>query len=598
MTNLKATKKALVSSVLALVMCFTMLLGTTFAWFTDSVTSSGNVIQAGKLDVELYKWNDTVDAEHANATAISESSEPIFGKADSTTANANTADTLWEPGKTQTVYLSIKNNGTLDLKYKVALEVTNITNGLNEVLTYVINNDVQYGGLTKADLPADWSNCSKVVSGINIATEDVALEAGAEHFFALSVHMDELAGNEYQNGNITFNIKVLAGQLASEEDSFDNQYDADAIYPDLNYVEIPSNDEFPVAGLDVDVLNENDEKVGSMNFPSAALDDNATHVAGKIVPTDSYAYNIAINAGEEVLYFDITAMGLKSDNDVPVTVRVYLGEDKIYDPNTFKMYHKDQEIDCSYNPNDGYVTFASATFSPFAIVFDADSTYVPSVVPAGLPEANVVASPEYVGVDLEWGSYGQWSPTAGLDNHLEAAYTFSCKETLEEAKLNDYANWYCDFYVVLDKALGANQIFLGGNYGSFGWVGFHNGELELEANTEIGLLESVTTNPWTYADVYNFVNEFTCGVGDVNDALDGATFTVKLRLTNPADSKEFYDVNVVTYTFGGTPVIDGATVVTTAEQLAEAFENADDNTEIQLGGDIDLNDLNNLMNGN
>ena len=407
MTNLKATKKALVSSVLALVMCFTMLLGTTFAWFTDSVTSSGNVIQAGKLDVELYKWNDTVDAEHANATAISESSEPIFGKAD--IAQNDASATLWEPGKTQTVYLSIKNNGTLDLKYKVALEVTNITNGLNEVLTYVINNDVQYGGLTKADLPADWSNCSKVVSGINIATEDVALEAGAEHFFALSVHMDELAGNEYQNGNITFNIKVLAGQLASEEDSFDNQYDADAIYPDFNYVEIDrSNPDFPVRGQDIDVyhVNNKDQKVGSMNFPSAALDPNATHVAGSIVSTDSYAYNIAIGNGEEVLYFDISASGLKSDNDVPVKVKVYMGEDKQYDPNTFKVYHKDQEIDCSYDPNTGYVTFHSATFSPFAIVFDADSTYVPSVVPAGLPEANVVASPEYVGVDLEWGSYG------------------------------------------------------------------------------------------------------------------------------------------------------------------------------------------------
>ena len=553
MTNLKATKKALVSSVLALVMCFTMLLGTTFAWFTDSVTSSGNVIQAGKLDVELYKWNGTVDAEHANATAISESSEPIFGKAESTTANATTADTLWEPGKTQTVYLSIKNNGTLDLKYKVALEVTNITNGLNEVLTYVINNDVQYGGLTTDPFDADGVVGKSVVSGINIATEDVALTAGGEHFFALSVHMDELAGNEYQNGNITFNIKVLAGQLASEEDSFDNQYDADAIYPDFNYVEIPSAENFPLAGLDVDVFDENDKttKVGSMNFPSAALDPDATHVAGSIVPADSYAYNIAIGNDEEVLYFDISASGLKSDNDVPVKVKVYIGEDKQYDPNTFKVYHKDQVIDCSYDPNTGYVTFASATFSPFAIVFDADSTYDaydPNDTQA-LPQAKVDESSEYVGVDLDWGSYGQWSPTEGLNNHLEAAYTFSCTQTLEQAKASKYAEWYCDFYVVLDKDLGENEIFLGGNYGSFGWVGFHNGDLTLEANTEIGLLESVTTNPWTYVDVVQNVDTFICGVGHVGEGLNGATFTVMLRLTNPENEAEFYNVATITYTF-------------------------------------------------
>ena len=57
MTNAKSTKKALIASVLSLVLCFTMLLGTTFAWFTDSVTSSNNIIKAGNLDVEMY-WAD------------------------------------------------------------------------------------------------------------------------------------------------------------------------------------------------------------------------------------------------------------------------------------------------------------------------------------------------------------------------------------------------------------------------------------------------------------------------------------------------------------------------------------------------------------
>ena len=47
----------------------------------------------------------------------------------------------------------------------------------------------------------------------------------------------------------------------------------------------------------------------------------------------------------------------------------------------------------------------------------------------------------------------------------------------------------------------------------------------------------------------SFVGEFTCGVGDVDDALSGATFTVMLRLTNPQDSSEFYNVATVNYTF-------------------------------------------------
>ena len=161
---------------------------------------------------------------------------------------------------------------------------------------------------------------------------------------------------------------------------------------------------------------------------------------------------------------------------------------------------------------------------------------------------------------------------------MESAYTFQCEETAAEAALNPYANWYCDFYVMLDKDLGENQIFLGGNYGSFGWVGFHNGELKLPANTEIGLLESVTTNPWTYLDVASYVGTFICGVGDVDNALNGATFTVMLRLTNPENPNEYYNIHTEKYTF--------TTVVNSGDELQDAINNGD--TNISLGGDIDL----------
>lgn len=221
MTN-NTTKRALISSALALALCFVMLVGTTFAWFTDEVTSKDNVIKTGTLDVQLFMH----DANGAHE--ITDSSDPLFGKENSTTANATTSDTLWEPGKTQTVYLSIKNNGSLDLKYKVAIDVTGVEKNLHEVMEYIITPDAQYNTVTKADL--DWTQGIAVNEGVNVGAEDVALKVGETHYFALSVHMDEYANNDYQNGNITFNLKVLAGQLASEYDSFDNQYDANAGY--------------------------------------------------------------------------------------------------------------------------------------------------------------------------------------------------------------------------------------------------------------------------------------------------------------------------------------------------------------------------------
>ena len=61
MTKTRSTKRALLTSGLVLIMCITMLIGTTFAWFTDSVTSAGNIIKSGTLDVEMY-WAEGTEA--------------------------------------------------------------------------------------------------------------------------------------------------------------------------------------------------------------------------------------------------------------------------------------------------------------------------------------------------------------------------------------------------------------------------------------------------------------------------------------------------------------------------------------------------------
>ena len=137
MTNTKTTKRALLMSVMALFLCVTMLMGTTYAWFTDSVTSANNKIVAGNLDVQLWMHNGT---EYVD---ISDSTQPLFGADDDSLAVNDPTDTVWEPGKTQVVYLSIRNGGNLALKYKVAINVKNSTNNLHEVMQYAITPDAQ-----------------------------------------------------------------------------------------------------------------------------------------------------------------------------------------------------------------------------------------------------------------------------------------------------------------------------------------------------------------------------------------------------------------------------------------------------------------------
>ena len=218
MNNQKTTKRSLVAAGLVLLLCIAMLVGTTFAWFTDSASTAVNKIQAGTLDVQLlmYDGTDYVD--------ISNDSRAVFGTG--SIAQNNNASTLWEPGKTQVAYLAIKNNGNLALKYKVALDVDNVSKNLYEVMEYAITPDA-----TNTNPVSPWTTGNSVVEGTQVVANNVSLAKGATHYFALSVHMKEEAGNDYQGGEVDFDLTVLATQLPEEYDSFGNQYDKDAEYP-------------------------------------------------------------------------------------------------------------------------------------------------------------------------------------------------------------------------------------------------------------------------------------------------------------------------------------------------------------------------------
>lgn len=509
MTKMKNTKRALLLSALSLLLCVSMLVGSTFAWFTDSVTSGSNIIKSGTLEVALLDAN--------GASLENEMIEWI-------TADGRAQDAiLWEPGCTySTETFTVKNEGNLALKYKLLI------NG--------ITGDVK---LLEA---IEWT---VTVGSTETALADLngeLLPGESSEAIVLTGHMKEEAGNEYQDLTVeNISVSVVATQLTSEFDSIDDQYDANATFSGLSSGILEPGQ----SAIEIPVTDGAKTNLGSATIPAEALAAGATTSEALILPME-YEGNFTVAAGMESKSFNITVSNLKAGNTAAVKVKVRVGEGM--DPATFKLYHYDQEIPCTYDPYDGFVSFESASFSPFTIVYDAESEYVaPDAKPEDLPAAAV--TPYTPAEEIVWGNYGQWSPTEGLEANLDAIYKFACTETLEEAEANPYANWECDFFVKLDRDLAANEIFLGGNYGDFGWVGFHNGDMTLEANTEIALLGSVTNNPWTYVDVVQFVGEFVCGVGNVGNSLEGATFTVTLRLTNPEDASQFYNVASIDYVF-------------------------------------------------
>ena len=228
MTNSKSTKRALLSSVFAVVICVAMLIGTTFAWFTDTASTGINKIQSGNLDVELEYSKDFSKWEKVDNTT------KVFDD-----------NTLWEPGYTQVVYLRVKNAGNLALKYTLGLGNIRDNQGTNVAgVRYGLGNFVKMGTVEATKAYADRAEAidavNTVADTINLIGEKgvvgATLEPNETKTYAMVVYMPTEVGNEanpknkdsYWAAKLTFGIMVNATQATVESDSFDNTYDEKA----------------------------------------------------------------------------------------------------------------------------------------------------------------------------------------------------------------------------------------------------------------------------------------------------------------------------------------------------------------------------------
>ena len=220
MTNKKSTKSALMSSIVALVLCFAMLLGTTYAWFTDSAASEGNVIKSGTLDVELYWADGSKEVPVAVEGWTKASDGPIY-----------TEDQIWEPGYTDAKHIMISNLGNLALKYQLAI----IPNGEVSALADVIDVYMYDGAATQVATRDNLQGAEHVGTLADLINKGIKrgnLLADEDYTATLVLKMREDAGNEYQELSIgtDFSIRILATQLSSEFDSFDEYYDGGAAW--------------------------------------------------------------------------------------------------------------------------------------------------------------------------------------------------------------------------------------------------------------------------------------------------------------------------------------------------------------------------------
>ncbi len=375
----KASKKtSLLLSLFCILMCVTVLIGTSFAWFTDTVTSGSNRIQTGTLKVGM---------EYRTVT---------LGQASQSWTDANGAgdildpDALYEPGYVSLTLFRIENKGSLSFKYQLALKLAE-QQGINvfgepfKLSDYLSFNLIPLAGTDKEKALGETAtyqredalallNNNPAELGFNAQNTVDAVMPVKENgnandkydVVALVIYMPETVGNKAMYDttapSVSLDFKLVATQYTDEKDSFDQYYDEKAVYNDEDNPVRPNWTAFQY--IKGDLANELVCYDGT-GFPVVKVKSDAPLNGTLIVSECNAPIGFNVTAGTIYKSYNISVVG---DNGNPVagdfTVQMYVGEGY---PN-LKMYHNGVEMaagDYSYNADDGYVTFTTDSFSVF-----------------------------------------------------------------------------------------------------------------------------------------------------------------------------------------------------------------------------------------
>ena len=395
MTKKRSTRLSLFTSLIALLVCCSMLIGTTFAWFTDTVQSESNLISTGNLDIELYHASIKTNGadERVNNTT------KLFDSIDSG---------LWEPGAMVWERFTVKNEGSLALKYQFALLASEATvvDGVSFaslLKVAIVEDGFDYTREKVQAIPADrW----KTVDSFENITSSAAFLPGAADSFGIVIWWQPSENDNLFNMNngkigeasVNLGVALSATQAMSEEDSFGSDYDEDAVWPEID---LGKSVTVPVGQLDAS--NKTIAPITmsghgyNVTVPAGVeIADGAKELTLTVDATDRSS-NINMTMGQISRSLDVHIEGISENNDVPMLIELGAVLPTDYKQENIELYHVENGVankmnlvadpalhnDFSYNSATGEVTVALASFSE-----------VTAVVAVGDPWAG--------GVDISW----------------------------------------------------------------------------------------------------------------------------------------------------------------------------------------------------
>ncbi len=379
------TKSRWILSIITLLFCVATFVGTTFAWFTDSVTSSNNIIASGTLDVEMH-WAKTLDS--TDWKNVETDNTPIFN-------NKN-----WEPGYTEVRYIKIKNVGSLAFKYSLAVIPNGRVGDLAEVIDvyYVVNptsnlTSASISNLSSVGTLKDMIGTHKGGGVLLPKNEEKAGFYSGEIIVAIALRLPKTVGNFYQDSSVgdTFDIQIIATQYGYESDSFAPDYDNGAQFPafgDEKQAYTPvvptAENKVPVGGV---YLANTEDKISATVPEGVQLNEGVNALTLTVNKLDESSSNVILDETEVILPLDVHIDGVSKNNTVPITVLLEEVAPIGLNVGNFKLFHvengatremnaKDKVEDFTdhndfvYDPVTGNITLYVASFSEVSIVAD------------------------------------------------------------------------------------------------------------------------------------------------------------------------------------------------------------------------------------
>ena len=398
---MKNKRTALFHSIVSLLLCVSMLVGTTFAWFTDSVTTGINTIASGVLDVELYHSNAAVSNERVDSNTklfMDLQGKPI----------------LWEPGVVSYENLRITNEGDLALAYQLAINTANENyiidlSGAQYGLSQILKVGVVENGITATDRAGvvasvedtNWTTLANFLRNGSLLPEG---EGESEKTWGIVIYWEPGENDNLWNLNngkrlnegtelsIDLGVKLIATQMESESDSFNNEYDSNAkaeFFPGFQGgsadVAVTANDE----GLTTDEVAMDGGDVSAVIPAGVHVAEGTNTLALSVNLKGASEANIQLSENEEMRPLDVHIDGVAAGNTTPmlITLKHYLSTG--INTGALRLYHVENGVpvamtqvanpinhnEFSYDPLTGDVTLALASFSEVAVIANNDNTW-------------------------------------------------------------------------------------------------------------------------------------------------------------------------------------------------------------------------------